>query len=59
MLMNLTRMRDFAIEERAVAVELLYRGKLWLADQDIYNILFRISPGMLVIRIEFLDSLSF
>lgn len=49
MLMNLTRMRDFKMEERAIAVEMLYGKRLLLADQDIYNIIFHFSPGVMMI----------
>ena len=45
MLMNLTAMREWNFEERSVAVELAYRDKIYLADQDIYNIIFHTYPG--------------
>lgn len=49
--MNLTRMRDFQVEQRAISIEFLYKGKLWLADQDIYNIIFSISPGLMAFHL--------
>ena len=44
-LMNLTRMREFGIENRSVAAYNLYYDRLELADQDIYNIIFHTYTG--------------
>ena len=47
--MNLTQMREFNFEKRAMAAQVLYNGKLDLADQDIINIIFHGFPGNLPI----------
>ena len=44
-LMNLTRMRHFNFQQRAMAAQTLYDGKIELADQDILNIIFHGFPG--------------
>ena len=42
--MNLTRMRDFHLEDHCYAAYQSYKGKLDLPDQDIYNIVFHSFP---------------
>ena len=45
MLMNLTRLRQFNFEERALATNKLFKERIKLADQDIVNIMFSAFPG--------------
>ena len=42
--MNLTRMRNFHLEDHCYAAYQSYKGKLDLPDQDIYNIVFHSFP---------------
>ena len=46
MMMNLTQMREFNFQNRAMAAQVLYDGKIALADQDIVNIIFHGFPGL-------------
>ena len=45
MVMNLKGMREFGIETRSIAAQVLYNERIVLADQDIYNIIFHSFPG--------------
>ena len=42
--MNLTRMRDFHLEDHSYVAYGSYKDKLYLPDQDIYNIVFHSFP---------------
>ena len=52
MLMNLTRMRQFRFQKRAMAAQVLYDEKISLADQDIVNIIFHTFPGKFPLSIS-------
>ena len=45
MVMNLKGMRDFGIESRSIATQVLYNERIVMADQDIYNVIFHLFPG--------------
>ena len=49
MMMNLTQMRTFKLQEKSISIQNVYKEKIELADQDILNIYFHAFPEKLFV----------